>query len=86
MKKALAILALVTFLGGMGAPAIAQINSSNQTITLADEDPKKAKKSEKKSAECDSKKAEKAPCESACESKCESASETPCETDTKKKK
>ncbi len=71
MKKFLAVLALVAFLGGMGAPAIAQENTSLLTITLADKDPKKAdKKAEKKSGECADAKKEKS-CEKSCEKKCD---------------
>lgn len=56
MKKTLAILALAIFLGGIGAPAFANTNSSLLRIELADKDPKKkeTKKatSEKKSSDC----------------------------------
>jgi len=70
MKKLLAVIALVAFLGGMGAPVIAQKNASILTIELADKDPKKKdKKAEAKSGECTSAK-EKA-CEKSCEEKCD---------------
>jgi hypothetical protein len=54
MKKFLAVIALVAFLGGMSAPAIANDNASVIAIEHTDKDPKKA---EKKSAECGEKKA-----------------------------
>ena len=60
MKKALAILALAFFIGGLSVPAIAAINNNMTKITLQDEDPKKntdGEKSEKKAEE--SKKATK---------------------------
>ncbi len=41
MKKTLAILALVAFLGGIGAPAFANTNSSLLRIELADKEPNK---------------------------------------------
>lgn len=76
MKKFLAVIALVAFLGGMSAPAIANNNASIFTIEHTDKDPKKAKKAEKKSAECSEKKAEsscsdakKAECEKKCDDK-----------------
>ena len=73
MKKTLAIIALVAFLGGVSAPAIANSNNLTQAIELADKDPKKAKKAEKKSSECAEKKssdcAEKK--SSDCEKKCD---------------
>lgn len=47
MKKLLAIVALVAFLGGMSAPVIA--NDNVVIEILADKDPKKA---EKKSGDC----------------------------------
>lgn len=74
MKKFLAVIALVAFLGGMSAPAIANDNASVNAIEHADKDPKKAKKAEKKSAECSDKKA-KSSCgdakEADCEKKCD---------------
>jgi hypothetical protein len=53
MKKTLAVIALVAFLGGMSAPAFANTNSAISSIELADKDPKKAKKAktEKKATE-----------------------------------
>jgi hypothetical protein len=60
MKKTLAILALVAFLGGIGAPAFANENASLSAIELADKDPKKKEtkkeKTEKKSSDCTSEK------------------------------
>lgn len=71
MKKFLAVIALVAFLGGMSAPAIANDNSAMFMIELADKDPKKAKKAETKSAECsDVKKAE---CSDAKKAECSDA-------------
>ncbi len=46
MKKTLAILALVLFIGGIGAPVIAANNSNHALISLRDEDPKKKSTSE----------------------------------------
>lgn len=65
MKKLLAIIALVVFLAGTGAPAIAQNTSAAGAIELADKDPKKAKKSEttKESEGC------KSSCEKSCDDK-----------------
>ena len=57
MKKFLAVIAIVAFLGGMSAPAIANDNTSILTIEHMDKDPKKAKKAEKKSADCSDTKA-----------------------------
>jgi hypothetical protein len=74
MKKFLAVIALVAFLGGMSAPAIANDNATIFMIEQADKDPKKAKKAEKKSAECSDTKA-KSECGDAkkadCEKKCD---------------
>ncbi|MCF8226773.1 MAG: hypothetical protein K9J30_12920 [Bacteroidales bacterium] len=59
MKKTLAVIALVAFLGGMSAPVLA--NESVVIESVTDKDPKKAKKtekseksekSEKKASEC----------------------------------
>lgn len=59
MKKVLAILVIAMFLGGITAPVFASDNSALSTISLADDDPKKVKKtkksvkkSEKKSSDC----------------------------------
>jgi hypothetical protein len=54
MKKTLAVIALVAFLGGMSAPIFANANSTLFSIEMADKDPKKAKKAEteKKSSDC----------------------------------
>ncbi|MCK4746074.1 MAG: hypothetical protein KAT15_03525 [Bacteroidales bacterium] len=50
MKKALAILALALFLGGISAPVIAASFDNATQIVLAEEEPKKEeKKAEKKS-------------------------------------
>lgn len=67
MKKLLAIVALVAFLGGMSAPVLAKDNTSVLKIELADKDPKKAKKTEKKS---DAKQAS-SDCEKTCEKSCD---------------
>jgi hypothetical protein len=74
MKKLIALIAIVAFLGGMSAPVLASVNSSAVAIELADKDPKKAekkssdcpteKKAEKKSSDCTTEK--KAPCEKTC--------------------
>jgi len=76
MKKFLAVIALVAFLGGMSAPVIANDNASIFTIEHTDKDPKKDKKAEKKSAEGGEKKAKsscgdakKADCEKKCDDK-----------------
>jgi hypothetical protein len=53
MKKLVAVIAIVAFLGGMSAPIIANDNASLTVIELTDKDPKKAdKKSDKKAADC----------------------------------
>lgn len=74
MKKLIAVIAVVAFLGGMSAPIIANDNSSLTMIELADKDPKKADKkaadcatkesAEKKSSDCTTEK--KSPCEKTC--------------------
>ena len=76
MKKLLAVIALVAFLGGMSAPVIANDNASIFTIEHTDKDPKKTKKSDAKSSECSEKKAKsscgdekKADCEKKCDGK-----------------
>lgn len=51
MKKLVAILALVIFMGGMTAPVLASSNSALLTIEMADKDPKKAEKKTEKKAE-----------------------------------
>jgi hypothetical protein len=78
MKKLVAVLAIVAFLGGMSAPIIANDNASLTVIELTDKDPKKAeKKSDKKAADCATKEsaqkkssdctaAKKSPCEKTC--------------------
>jgi prophage tail gpP-like protein len=74
MKKVLAILALVAFMGGIGAPAFAATSQETIAITLADKDPEKKESKDKKSKDCstkaESKKAKeakkKAPCEKTC--------------------
>ncbi len=78
MKKLVAVIAIVAFLGGMSAPIIANDNASMTVIELADKDPKKAdKKSDKKAADCATEKsaekkssdcatAKKSPCEKTC--------------------
>ncbi len=53
MKKIIAILVVSFFLGGITAPVFAANNAELLTISLQDDDPKKTKKSEKKSADCD---------------------------------
>ena len=55
MKKLLAIIALVAFLGGFTAPLLANSAASVVSIELADKDPKKAK-TDKKSEESSDKK------------------------------
>jgi hypothetical protein len=60
MKKALAILAIALFIGGISVPVIAATTNTMTAISLVDEDPKKkaeGEKSEKKAD--DSKKATK---------------------------
>lgn len=61
MKKTLAILSLVVFLGGMSAPIFANNNSSVVKTELADKDPKKkkTKKAAKKAEEAKKAEAEK---------------------------
>ncbi|MDT8431080.1 MAG: hypothetical protein RQ746_06045 [Bacteroidales bacterium] len=76
MKKFLAVLALVAFLGGMSAPAIANDNAAMFMIEQADKDPKKAKKAEK-SAECSD--AKKAECGDAKKAECGDAKKADCE-------
>jgi len=60
MKKALAILALALFIGGIGAPAIASSSNALTVISLNEEDPKKKetkkKEATKEAAKSDSKK------------------------------
>lgn len=53
MKKVLAILVIAMFLGGITAPAFASNNISLTTISNLDDDPKKAKKSAKKTSDVD---------------------------------
>jgi hypothetical protein len=74
MKKALAILALALFIGGISVPAVA-VNSNSQTIiALNDDDPKKEEKSaekskaDKKSSECTTSE-KKSECKKTCGSK-----------------
>ena len=74
MKKLVAVIAIVAFLGGMSAPIIANDNSSMTVIELTDKDGKKAdKKADKKSSDCATEKkasdcttAKKSPCASTC--------------------
>jgi len=47
MKKALAILAIALFIGGISAPVIASNNNALTLISLQDEDPKKKAEGEK---------------------------------------
>lgn len=65
MKKFLAIALLTFFLGGLSAPLLAKDNSSIFSIVLADKDPTKKDKAdkkasdgttEKKASDCNSKK------------------------------
>ena len=51
MKKALVILALALFIGGISAPAIASNSNALTLITLQEEDPKKKEKKAEKSKE-----------------------------------
>lgn len=81
MKKLVAVIAIVAFLGGMSAPVIANDNASLTVIELAEKDPKKAdKKSDKKAADCATKEtakkkssdcatAKKSPCQKTCDDK-----------------
>ena len=78
MKKLVAVIAIVAFLGGMSAPIIANDNASLTVIELTDKDPEKAKKkSDKKAADCETKEsadkkssdcttAKKSPCAKTC--------------------
>jgi hypothetical protein len=68
MKKILAVLALVVFLGGMSAPAFAIDNSNSILIELADKDPKKEKKAEKKAEKTTEAKSD---CTKTCEKTCD---------------
>ena len=52
MKKVVALVAIVAFMGGLSAPAFANENASVIAIELADKDPKKAEKKDKKSSDC----------------------------------
>lgn len=70
MKKLVAVIAIVAFLGGMSAPIIANDNASLTVIELADKDPKKAdKKSDKKAADCATKESAKKSSDCATEKK-----------------
>jgi hypothetical protein len=74
MKKLVAVIAIVAFLGGMSAPIVANDNASLTVIELADKDPKKAdKKSDKKAADCATKETAKK------SSDCTTAKKSPCE-------
>ena len=74
MKKLVAVIAIVAFLGGMSAPIIANDNASMTVIEHAEKDPKKAeKKSEKKSADCATKESAKKK-----SSECTTAKKSPC--------
>ncbi|MEX0988028.1 MAG: hypothetical protein WD052_11175 [Bacteroidales bacterium] len=74
MKKLIAVLAIVAFMGGMSATAFAQSNDAVVAIELADKDPKKA---EKKSSECtDAKKSE---CTDAKKSECDKTAKKACD-------
>ncbi len=73
MKKTLAILALVLFLGGFSATAVAATVDTKATIVLAEEKKAEEKKAEEKKAEskdCEAKKETTAK-SSDCEKKCE---------------
>lgn len=82
MKKTLAILALVLFIGGISAPAIAAVNDNLTLISLQDEDPKKKSTSEKK-AEKSSKTAKSDDCSS--EKKADCSGEKKAEGTSEKK-
>jgi hypothetical protein len=74
MKKLVAVIAIVAFLGGMSAPIIANDNATLTVIELTDKDPKKAdKKSDKKAADCATKESAKK------SSDCTTAKKSPCE-------
>ena len=70
MKKILAVLALVVFIGGVSAPAIAANNNALTLITLNEEDPKKKEKKDANSKDAKTEKncesAEKKPCAKKC--------------------
>ena len=72
MKKLVAVLALVAFLGGMSAPIFANNNSSLLSIELADKDPKKKKakkaEAEKKTSDCTTEK-KSSDCSKTCDGK-----------------
>ncbi|MEX0981454.1 MAG: hypothetical protein WD577_14375 [Bacteroidales bacterium] len=72
MKKLVAVIAIVAFLGGMSAPILANDNASMTVIELAEKDPKKAdkksdKKADKKSSDCTT--AKKSECAKSCDDK-----------------
>ena len=69
MKKILAVIAIVAFLGGMSAPVVANDNSAVNSIELADKDPKKAKKA-KKAEKAEKSTEAKSDCSKSCEKKC----------------
>ena len=72
MKKALAILALALFIGGISAPAIANDSNALTIISLQDDDPKKKEKKAEKSKEATkSSDCTQVKKESDCSSKCE---------------
>ncbi len=64
MKKVLAFLALVLFIGGIAVPVIAAVNSEIVTITLSEDDPAKKEttgnsaETKTKSGDCSHEKAE----------------------------
>lgn len=69
MKKFLAVIAIVAFLGGMSAPALANSNAAMNNIELADKDPKKAKKA-KKAEKAEKSTEAKSDCSKPCEKTC----------------
>jgi len=72
MKKALAILALVLFMGGFSVTAVAATIDSKATIELAEEEKKSEKKSESKDCEATKEStAKSSDCSKECEKKCE---------------
>lgn len=74
MKKALAILALALFIGGISVPAIAASNNAPTMISLQEDDPKKKEKKAEKSKQATEKKSSDCTTEkksSDCSKKCE---------------
>ena len=72
MKKALVIIALALFVGGISAPVIAANSSNFARIELQEEDPKK----KEKKSETTEKKAESTEKSSDCSKSCEGKKES----------